>query len=372
MDALLQANEKEVIETTEDASIGMKKPHRKLFLNAWKALPKPSLSPQRTFASKEEEFENMIADYDPSLGMLSKDHFSKICRAIQNGSNPFESPVGAGKFCTEPKEMKMGGFQQAAGGLFKLMNVNKNETVAKALGGVPAVKEEVEKLKTNKNYSKYYAVVSKYLNYILYERASEEAYPNGIRDKGHAGKTLSDFVEHSFAKEADLDKAEVVALRLYTTPAFVAINEPLRNMEEGVEHPLPVLVTILAEAIRKLRQIGSHDMAAVSEKVLWRGMKNLQPSDEFKTRGGTELAPMSTTTDIKTAVEYSLSSESLIFMIVTKNALQRGASLSWLSAFPTEDEICFSPLTYLQPTGRKQVVEINGMRFTIVEVAPSN
>jgi hypothetical protein len=39
-------------------------------------------------------------------------------------------------------------------------------------------------------------------------------------------------------------------------------------------------------------------------------MKNLKPSDEFKTRGGTELAPMSTTTDIKTAVEYSLSSES--------------------------------------------------------------
>jgi hypothetical protein len=81
---------------------------------------------------------------------------------------------------------------------------------------------------------------------------------------------------------------------------------------------------------------------------------------------------MSTTTDIKTAVEYSLSSESLIFMIVTKNALQRGARLSWLSAFPTEEEICFSPLTYLQPTGRTQVVEINGMRFTIVEVAPSN
>ena len=166
-----------------------------------------------------------------------------------------------------------------------------------------------------------------------------------------------------------------MALRLYTTPAFVAINEPLRNMREGVEHPLPVLVTILAEALRKLRQIGANDMAAVAEMVLWRGMKNLKPSDEFKTRGGTELAPMSTTTDIKTAVQYSLSSESsesLIFMIVTKNALQRGASLSWLSAFPTEEEICFPPLTYLQPTGRKQVVEINGMRFTIVEVAPSN
>ncbi len=56
-------------------------------------------------------------------------------------------------------------------------------------------------------------------------------------------------------------------------------------MEKGVEHPLPVLVTILAEALRKLRQIGSNDMAAVSEMFLWRGMTNLKPSDEFKNAG---------------------------------------------------------------------------------------
>jgi hypothetical protein len=153
---------------------------------------------------------------------------------------------------------------------------------------------------------------------------------------------------------------------------YAAFNEALRNMEEGVEHPLPVLVTFLARAIKKLRQIGAHDAAAVTEKILWRGMKNLTPSDEFSTKGGTELAPMSTTTSIKTAVEYSLSSESLIFMIVTRNSLQRGAGVEWLSAFPTEEEIVFSPLTFLQPTGRRQVVELNGMRFTIVEVTPSN
>jgi hypothetical protein len=36
---------------------------------------------------------------------------------------------------------------------------------------------------------------------------------------------------------------------------------------------------------------------------------------------------MSTTTDIKTAVSYSVSKESLIFKIVTQNQLQRGADL---------------------------------------------
>ncbi len=125
----------------------------------------------------------------------------------------------------------------------------------------------------------------------------------------------------------------------------MGINEPLRNLEEGVEHPLPVLVTLLEKALRKLRKIGPKGMTAVSDKVVWRGMKNLKPSDDFKMRGGTELAPMSTTTDIKTAVEYSFSSESLIFMIVTKNDLhlQRGASLSWLSAFLLRKRFVFHP-----------------------------
>ena len=49
-------------------------------------------------------------------------------------------------------------------------------------------------------------------------------------------------------------------MRLYTTAAVVALNKPLRNMEEGVERPLPVLVTMLAEAIKKLRQMGSRDV----------------------------------------------------------------------------------------------------------------
>ncbi len=80
---------------------------------------------------------------------------------------------------------------------------------------------------------------------------------------------------------------------------------------------------------------------------------------------------MSTTTDIETAVSYSISKESLIFKIVTKNKLQRGADLEWLSAFPTEKEILFPPLTYLQPTGRTQVIELNNCRVTVVEVSPT-
>jgi hypothetical protein len=80
---------------------------------------------------------------------------------------------------------------------------------------------------------------------------------------------------------------------------------------------------------------------------------------------------MSTTTDIATAVSYCLSSKSLIFKIVTKNGLQRGADLQWVSAFPAEAEILYPPLTYLQPTGRTQVIQVHKCLFTVVEVNPT-
>ena len=52
------------------------------------------------------------------------------------------------------------------------------------------------------------------------------------------------------------------------------------------------------------------------------------------------------------------------------NFMQYGAELQWLSAFPLEAEVLYPPLTYLQPTGRTQLVELRGFRFTAVEVEP--
>ena len=59
--------------------------------------------------------------------------------------------------------------------------------------------------------------------------------------------------------------------------------------------------------------------------TLWRGMKNLTVTEEFSARGGTELAPMSTTDQLQTAVDYCMSNRSLLFCIKTQNKLQRGA-----------------------------------------------
>ena len=72
------------------------------------------------------------------------------------------------------------------------------------------------------------------------------------------------------------------------------------------------------------------------------------------------------------AVAYGASGCSLLFKVATTSFMDRGADLAWCSAFPGESECLFPPLTYLQPTGRREVVRLGdgGAEFTVVEVAP--
>lgn len=87
-------------------------------------------------------------------------------------------------------------------------------------------------------------------------------------------------------------------------------------------------------------------------------------------RGGTEVSPMSTTSDIRIAAKYGVSGNSLLFKIKVNNVLQYGADLQWLSAFPGESEVCYPPLTYLQPSGKVQVIKVGETTFTVCEVTP--
>ena len=82
-------------------------------------------------------------------------------------------------------------------------------------------------------------------------------------------------------------------------------------------------------------------------------------------QGGTELAPMSTTSDLSVAMRYSASSTDVLLRLITESFMQRGPDICFLSAFPGEAEFLFPPLTYLQPTGDvrplvQRLSELNG------------
>ena len=158
---------------------------------------------------------------------------------------------------------------------------------------------------------------------------------------------------------------------MYTTWAFKSINNPLRDPNRSNAHALAVTVFFLADAIRKLRAVGSYEANAQQELTLWRGMKDLLLQEQFMLAGGSERAPMSTTSDLKVAAFYSASSDGLVFKIRTNSFLHRGVDLTFISAFPAEAEFLYPPLTFLRATGRKQEVELDEAKFVVVEVEPT-
>ena len=105
-------------------------------------------------------------------------------------------------------------------------------------------------------------------------------------------------------------------------------------------------------------------------KCVWRGLRGMKVTEDFIMMGGTELAPMSTTTSLGVAAKYALSEGSVLLKLTVSSALDLGADLQWLSAFPDEAEVLYPPLTFLKPTGAMQTIKISGFGFHVVECVP--
>jgi hypothetical protein len=279
------------------------------------------------------------------------------------------------RFFERQYELKTGKGGDAASGLEDRMRVDQAAFYARLSDNSKGIEEEVAKFEAGS--AEEAAELRDIADYVFNQKTSEKEYPNGIRDKGRNGVRPSHFTAHPSAQRAKLGEAEVFSLRLYTTLAYLHMNNPLRDDKRyarGEPVPLPAVSHWAANAIKKLRAVHaeSEEQAAV---VLWRGMRSMRVTEEFMLQGGTELAFMSTTTDLAVAVRYSLSRQSLIFKILVPSFMSRGADLAWLSAFPDEAEVLYPPLTYLKPTGRTDRVDAkdcdgNPVTFTVVEVTP--
>jgi hypothetical protein len=139
------------------------------------------------------------------------------------------------------------------------------------------------------------------------------------------------------AKASRLKEAELVALRFYTSHSFNALNVPMRDFDRQGPHPLPAIMMNIQTALKKLRALGAEDASSKQTVVLWRGMSYMQLPQKFSAEGGTELAPMSTTTDVSVAISCAVKKDTrsaLLFRFVTRNNLERGADVQWLSMFP--------------------------------------
>ena len=311
-----------------------------------------------------------------------------------------------GRFSGQLRQMVMGEAADAAKGIAHFMRVDEMALYRGMTRGVDAVVDEIEARGTAED--------RECLDYVLRQVAGTSTirFPNGYRDcdvDGHGGsvvrsdrkgRRLADFVAHEDAQTAGLSEAHVLALRLYTTAAFRSLNTPLRDRDCAAAHPFPVTIAFIEQGIKRLRAVHAMQQKRRSSRVesvdgasrhrsskstksvkdervveLWRGLRDIALDPDFEQNGGTELAPMSTTSSLEVAVKYSASSAArkgtpaLLLRSLATSFMQRGADLSFLSAFPEEAEILFPPLTYLEVTGIHSVAA-EGLAWTVVDIEP--
>ena len=75
---------------------------------------------------------------------------------------------------------------------------------------------------------------------------------NVVRDKGHEGSTLQQYCEMDAAKDADLNEADVVVLRLYTAPLFCSLDKALRD-KEGLEEWATCIAVIKKSVVKLMK-----------------------------------------------------------------------------------------------------------------------
>jgi len=297
--------------------------------------------------------------------------FSQLASAQLGGvESRFNAPVEALVF-GEPVD--------AARGIEHYMRVDVSAVRYGLNEGVAAVRREFETAGTEDDIM--------CLRYVLDEEAGTNRTPfqenlcldcdaegNLLECRRRAdgrGMRLADFCSHPKATASGLTAAHVAALRVYSTAAYRSLNNPLRvAREDRPPHGFPVTIALIHDAVKKLRAASAQADDAHADLDLWRGMQNRELPDGFMRLGGTEVAPMSTTSDLCTAVKYSVSRHAILLRLRTHDFIMRGADISFLSAFPAEAEYLFPPLTYCRPTGHTTVLAIDDATFRVVDVVP--
>jgi hypothetical protein len=313
-----------------------------------------------------------IAEADMLYAVRGRPHersLASVARATAEASNIGDGIDGIESQLTDSAltQLITGQPRGAALGIHSYMRVDEQAVYAGMAQGVSAIQAEFDAYGTDED--------RECLAYVRFERAGSSGltFPNGMRDRGRRGETLADFVDHESSQRARLSEAHVAALRVYTTAAYKSLNTPLRRTAPSEPYRFPVTLAFLADGIKRLRAVeADRGGDGCDDRIdLFRGIRDRFATVDFLRYGGTEIAPMSTTSDLAVALRYCRSRAPLLFKIRTTSFMERGADLSFLSAFPGEAEMLYPPLTYLRPTGKRSDLQIGPCRFSVVEVVPS-
>ena len=182
------------------------------------------------------------------------------------------------------------------------------------------------------------------------------------------GKTIDALMQHNSTKVANLQRHHVLALRLYTTSSYGKINSPMRTNPPTRPHPFAATTFFIFEGIKKLRTVEATGTDGQTPRTLWRGVSGLSLTQEFMANGGSELACMSTTASFEIAKSFALAGEKpMVFKYATKNCIERGADIAYISVYQSEAEVLYPPLTFLHFKGVQQE-DVAGVNLLVIDV----
>ena len=138
-----------------------------------------------------------------------------------------------------------------------------------------------------------------------------------------------------------------------TLRAKVSPDNPFFKSQAKICHnnTYKVSIAVLAAAVVKLGKIEQ-------ARLVYRAPGGALPTSFWKRNesgvmGGLEAAFMSTTTNMKEALNYANRGSAKVLFEIRQGLVARGASVMWLSQYPTEAEITFPPLTALEMSGSR-------------------
>ena len=106
---------------------------------------------------------------------------------------------------------------------------------------------------------------------------------------------------------------------------------------------------------------------------------SVETNSSFMEDGGTDYAPLSTSTNVQVALKYShFDTENAMPVLLrfrTSDFMNQAVDISYLSCFPAEEERIYPPLTYLKPRRKECIrIDLEGQKrtvdLTIVTVVP--
>ncbi len=227
------------------------------------------------------------------------------------------------------------------------------------------------------NYKLKTTARNEWLYVVGDEGGRQVAPPASDMEHGRVLNSIEELLKKPLAKAAKLTREEMIAIVMYTGPAFVLYNAVLRQFPADIyrvfkdgDNLFPTTIFVLVSAVNKLSRCTNIPPGT----LLYRGLGGtLEFPDRFiradkdcgtpNALGFLEYGFMSTTAEKSVAVQYSGVKEGKPragILQISPNSVDRGADISEFSQYPGEREFLFVPYSFIQGEGRQRTEVVTG------------